>query len=284
VQLAETSQATAARSAGGFASLIAADDLTLGVVLLALGAAFLFGAVHALEPGHGKTLVAAYFVGVKGTARQALTLGLIVAVTHTVGVLAIGLVAIFGSQYILPERLYPWLTLIAAVMVLGLGLRLIAARGGGRILHALSHRLPFGNHHHHHEASAPDSGVPPWRSLIALGLADGLTPSPSALVVLLAAVSLDRVGLGIGLIMAFSAGLATVLAVVSLVLLYARQVMDGISRRFNGVRLPVLGPVGAQLSADGAVMRVLPLGGAMALVGVGLVLLVRALEQPGLSF
>lgn len=272
-----------ARAGGGFAALIAADDLTLGVILLALVTAFAFGAMHALEPGHGKTLVAAYFVGVKGTARQALTLGLIVAITHTVGVLAIGLLAIFGSQYILPEKLYPYLSLIAALMVLGLGLRLIAARGGGKLLHRLTHSLPFLHHHHHDDDVIPNNGVPPWRTLIALGLADGLTPSPSALVVLLAAVSLDRIELGLGLIMAFSVGLATVLASVSLFLLYAQQIMDRAAQRLSGLRLPVIGPVGSQLSSEGTLVRVLPLGGAMALVLVGLVLTVRALGQSGIG-
>lgn len=282
IELAPTVVAAPSRADGGFAALIARDNLTLGVVLVALAAAFAFGALHALEPGHGKTLVAAYFVGVKGTARQALTLGLIVAVTHAVGVLAIGLVAIFGSQFILPERLYPWLSLAAALMVLGLGLRLIAARGGGKLLHNLMHRLPFGHHHHHEPATTADGGVPPWRTLIALGLADGLTPSPSALVVLLAAVSLDRIEMGVGLIMAFSAGLATVLAGVSLFLLYARQFMERASGYLQRLRLPVLGSVGTHMTPEGALVRVLPLGGAAALVVVGLVLTVRALAQPGL--
>lgn len=272
------------RAGTAFASLINADDLTLQVIILALLAAFAFGALHAVEPGHGKTMVAAYFVGVKGTARQALSLGLIVAATHTVGVLAIGLLAIFGSQWILPEKLYPWLSLASGLMVLGLGLRLIAQRSGGRIMHKLSHALPFGHHHsHEHAPAATSDGVPPWKTLVAIGLADGLTPSPSALVVLLAAVSLHRIGLGIGLIVSFSVGLATVLAGISLCLLFFRGAMDGLSRRASTTRLPIIPRIAPSLTGEGMIARALPMAGALALVVVGLLLTLSALGQPVVS-
>ena len=273
------------RSGTAFASLINVDNLTLKVIILALLAAFAFGALHAVEPGHGKTMVAAYFVGVKGTARQALSLGLIVAATHTVGVLAIGLLAIFGSQWILPERLYPWLSLASGLMVLALGLRLIAQRSGGRIMHKLSHALPLGHHHHEHDhaPAATSDGVPPWKTLVAIGLADGLTPSPSALVVLLAAVSLHRIGLGIALIVSFSVGLATVLASISLGLLFFRGAMDGLSRRASATRLPIISRIAPSLASEGVVVRTLPMAGALALVGVGLLLTLSALGQPIVS-
>ncbi|MEX0683274.1 MAG: hypothetical protein WD904_08085 [Dehalococcoidia bacterium] len=266
------------RQGAGFASLIDADNLTLSVVLLALLAAFGFGAVHALEPGHGKTLVAAYFVGVQGSARQALMLGLVIAATHTIGVLTIGSIAIFASHWVLPEALYPWLRLASGMMVLALGVRLVTMRGGGRFLHKLTHLLPWRHHHHHdHDEPPAQTGVSPWRSLIALGLADGLTPSPSALIVLLAAVSLGRIGLGIALIVAFSVGLSAVLAGISLGLLYARQVID----RVRAHPLVARVPLAASLTGESAIVRVLPLTGAVVLVGVGAVLTLRAL--PGLS-
>ena len=271
------------RSGTAFVSLINTNNITLEVILLALLAAFGFGALHAVEPGHGKTMVAAYFVGVKGTARQALSLGLIVAITHTIGVLGIGLVAIFGSRWILPETLYPWLSLASGLMVLALGLRLIAQRGGGRLMHRLSHLSIFGHHHHSHEhaSAAPTSGgIPPWKTLIAVGLADGLTPSPSALVVLIAAISLHRVGLGIALIVSFSIGLATVLAVISLGLLFFRQAMNGVSRRVSSTRVPFVSRIAPSLTSEGIVVRALPMAGAIALVAVGLLLTLRALGQP----
>jgi ABC-type nickel/cobalt efflux system permease component RcnA len=281
--LPEIRQESASRGGVGFASLIDTEHLTLTVVLLALLAAFGFGALHALEPGHGKTLVAAYFVGVKGSASQALLLGLIIASTHTVGVLAIGLIAIFGSQFILPETLYPWLSLASGLMVLALGVRLVTMRGGGRVLHRLAHLLPWKHHHaHEHIAGQADSGPPPWKSLIALGLADGLTPSPSALVVLLAAVSLDRIGLGIALIVAFSLGLSVVLAGVSLGLLYVRRVADYLRGHRLAARLPAVGAVAGSLTGEGTLGRVMPLGGALVLVAVGLVLTLRALPGAGI--
>ncbi|HUF54125.1 MAG TPA: high frequency lysogenization protein HflD [Dehalococcoidia bacterium] len=271
------------RGGAGLASLIDAENLTLTVVLLALLAAFGFGALHALEPGHGKTLVAAYFVGVKGSAGQALLLGLVIAATHTVGVLTIGLIAIFGSQFILPEDLYPWLSLAAELMVLALGLRLVTMRGGGRYLHRLAHLLPWKHRHaHEHGGAESASGAPPWRSLVALGLADGLTPSPSALIVLLAAISLGRIEMGIALIVAFNVGLAAVLAGVSLGLVYARTIADRLHRHRFASRVPMVGTITGSMTGQGTLVRVMPLGGACVLVAVGFVLTLRALPAAGI--
>jgi len=276
----------AKRVGAGFAALIDNRDITVPVLLIALAAAFGFGALHALEPGHGKTFVAAYFVGVKGTAREAVLLGLIVASTHTVGVFAIGLLTLFGSQFILPEDLYPWLSLASAVMVLALGVRLLASRTRG--FRWLRERVQVARHGHvHDERSAhghghdhagPEPGGSPWKGLIALGLADGLTPSPSALIVLLAAVSLDRIPLGVGLIVAFSVGLAAVLAAVSLGLVYARRMAErfGLTgARFSPQRLTTrLGRV--------STVDLAQVSGAVLLIAVGLMLTLRALSQPGL--
>jgi nickel/cobalt transporter (NicO) family protein len=283
---ADAPQSAPSRAGGGFASLIDTDHMTFPVLALSLLLALGFGAVHALEPGHGKTFVAAYFVGVKGTVRQALALGLIVAATHTIGVLTIGLVTLFGSQYILPEKLYPYLSLASGLMILALGIRLIAARAGGwravrRFLAAVRHEAHYGHNHTHHHSHEAEPGAPPWKGLLALGLADGLTPSPSALVVLLAAVSLDRIGLGVLLIVAFSVGLALVLTLVSLALLYARSFLQWLGER-RGIRGPNPGATWISGAGSAALLRLAPLGGAVALVAVGLVLTVRALAAPGL--
>lgn len=276
-------ESASAGSPSAFLSLVNVEDVTFTVILLSLFAALAFGAIHALEPGHGKTLVAAYFVGIKGTVSQAVALGLVIAATHTAGVLVIGLITIFGSQYVLPEDLYPWLSLAAGLMVLVLGVRLVIARTRGlRFLHALAHR--FGHTHSHahaHPAPAAD-GSPPWRSLVALGLADGLVPSPSTLVVLLAAVSLGRVGLGIALVVAFSAGLALVLTLISLGLVYARRVADWFAARRSGTRDGLFDRIAALAESDGAVSRYLPVAGAVALVAIGAMLTVRALPSTGL--
>lgn len=283
-----------ARLGGGFASLIDSDNLTLPVILLSLLLALGFGAIHALEPGHGKTFVAAYFVGVKGTARQAMSLGLVIAATHTIGVLLIGLITLFASRFILPERLYPWLSLASGLMILALGVRLIADRSRNwrlrrkffavvsrRSQREEEHDHDHGhNHGHSHSHEPAADGVPPWRSLLALGLADGLTPSPSALVVLLAAVSLDRIGLGILLIMAFSVGLAAVLTLVCLGLIYARRFLDWMASRQGAADgNSHLGWIALQLGAEDGLFRIAPVGGAVALMAVGFLLTIRAISQ-----
>ncbi|MCH8815180.1 MAG: sulfite exporter TauE/SafE family protein [Chloroflexi bacterium] len=260
-------------SGSGFTSLVAGDRVTLSVVFLALLAALGFGAVHALEPGHGKTLVAAYFAGIQGTARQALALGAIIAITHTVGVMAIGLVVLFGSKVILPEDLYPWLSLFAGLLILGLGIRLAVQR----IPAALRHRHTASSHTHSHDHgrhTRSASGGSPWRDLFVIGLIDGLVPSPSTLLVLVAAVSLDRIGLGIALIVAFSVGLATVLTAVSLSLVYARRIMEYVSRRLGFVR---------NLDRSGIVASLMPAGAAAVLVIIGLVFTIRALANPSVT-
>src|SRR5581483_2589522 len=97
----------------GFTRLIAQGKLSVLVILASLAAALFWGAAHALSPGHGKTIVTAYLVGRRGTPRDAAILGGIVTVTHTVGVFALGLVTLALSQWIVPDRLYPWLNVVA---------------------------------------------------------------------------------------------------------------------------------------------------------------------------
>jgi nickel/cobalt transporter (NicO) family protein len=111
-----------------FAGLIARDHLSAGVIVIALLAATAFGAIHALSPGHGKTIVAAYLVGSKGTARHALLLGLTVTLTHTSSVYALGFIALYLSSYIVPETLYPWLGVVSGALIVTMGLALLIGR------------------------------------------------------------------------------------------------------------------------------------------------------------
>ena len=112
----------------GLTTLIATGEMSLAVLVLAILAAFGLGALHALSPGHGKTVVGAYLVGSRGTARHALFLGLTVTITHTTGVFALGLVTLAASQYVLPEQLYPWLSLTSGLLVVAIGLVLFVTR------------------------------------------------------------------------------------------------------------------------------------------------------------
>lgn len=257
-----------------FAELIAAESLTPGVILLALLLAFVFGGAHALSPGHGKTVVGAYLVGARGTAKHAAFLGLTVTITHTSSVIALGLITLFASQYVVPETLYPILSLISGALVVGIGLRLLAQRL----------RLAFGGqpqHHHHHHHHSPDSHdshdshthLPPdqitWRNLLALGISGGLLPCPSALVLMLSAIALHRVAFGLVLILAFSLGLASVLTAVGLAFVYAGKLLKSNLAQTGGLARAV---------------RALPVLSAAVITSLGGVLLWQSLTQTGVDF
>jgi ABC-type nickel/cobalt efflux system permease component RcnA len=224
-----------------FTELIAAKQLNWPMILFGLLIAAALGAFHALEPGHGKALVAAYLIGSRGTAMHALLLGLIVTAAHTAAVYLLGGVVLYASAHVLPERLYPWLALASGVMIITLGIALFVRRLGvkpaGHHHHHHAHHnhdhhaghehkqdhQHFGGHSHHHQAVAP-------RELLTLGISGGIVPCPAALVVLLSAVSLQRIGFGLLLIVAFSIGLAAVLIALGLLMVYARRFMA----RFQG--------------------------------------------------
>lgn len=239
-------------SSGGFASLIAREDLGLGVILLSLLIAAFWGAAHALTPGHGKAIVAGYLVGSRGRPRHAVALGLIVTVSHTVGVFAIGLITLALSQFIVPERLYPWLTLTSGLLVVAVGASVLLKR----LRHRRAHHQ--GHHHHGHEHSH-DNGYGRG-GLLGVGVAAGLLPCPSALVVLLSAIALHRIGLGLALIVAFSVGLAATITAIGLVAVLARRV-------FGRLRL------------DGPLVNALPAVSALVILAVGVGITLNALPE-----
>src|SRR5207247_5226626 len=168
---------------------------------------------HALSPGHGKTIVAAYLVGRRGTPWHAAALGAIVTATHTIGVFALGLVTLALSAFIVPEQLYPWLNLVSGVLVVAIGATVFRSR--------FRHRGRTHDHHGHAPGPGPETG-PSRRSLVAVGITGGLLPCPSALVVLLAAITLHRVAFGMLLVVAFSAGLALTITGFGLAAVLAR--------------------------------------------------------------
>ena len=216
----------------GFAKLIGRDHLGFWVVLASLAAALFWGAAHALSPGHGKSIVTAYLVGQRGTPWHAALLGLIVTATHTVGVFTLGFVTLALSQFVVPDHLYPWLNLASGLLVVSIGVSVLAARWR----HARAHA--HGHHHHHHHHDHTNEDGPSFRSLLAVGVSGGLLPCPSALVVLLAAISLHRVAFGLLLIVAFSLGLALTITGVGLVAVAAKRAFA--RARFDGVVLRAL--------------------------------------------
>lgn len=276
VRLEPNPQATP-RSA--FTELMTTRSPGIGIVLLAIVVATGLGAVHALEPGHGKTVVAAYLVGSRGTAWHALVLGLVVTASHTAGVYLLGAVTLYASRYVVPERLYPWLGVASGLTVAGLGVVLFLRRyqgaaGGHGHNHAHpphhdshayathEHDHAYDDHHHHahgHQHLHPGADVS-LKELVALGVTGGIVPCPAALVVLLSALALGRLGFGLVLIVAFSVGLAAVLIVIGLLVLHARRLMA--RWRVEGVLLT----------------RWLPLTSSAAITGLGLAIAAQALR------
>ncbi len=261
-RLAPNLQATP-RSA--FTELMTTRPLGIGVALLALVVAAGLGAVHALEPGHGKTVVAAYLVGSRGTAWHALVLGLVVTASHTAGVYLLGAVTLYASRYIVPERLYPWLGVASGLTVAGLGIVLFLRRYRGASRRH-SHDHVHDDHHHHahgHQHHHPGADVS-LKELVALGVTGGIVPCPAALVVLLSALALGRLGFGLVLIVAFSVGLAAVLIAIGLLVLHARRFM-------------------ARWRGEGVLLtRWLPLTSSVAITGLGLAIAAQALRTAGI--
>ena len=237
--------------------------LFAGSVPIAIAGAFIWGAMHAMSPGHGKTIVGAYLVGSRATPQHALFLGLTATIAHTTGVFALGLVTLFASEYILPEQLYPWLSFLSGLIVVAIGLNLFINRLGSV---QLLRKLPFGHshtghhhhdhsHHHHHDHShhhhehehshGDHSHLPPgadgspvtWQSLLALGISGGLLPCPSALVLLLSAIALGHIGFGLVLVLAFSLGLAGVLTGLGLLLVHAKRLFQKLPTQLQLVRV-----------------------------------------------
>jgi ABC-type nickel/cobalt efflux system permease component RcnA len=235
--------------------LLHQGDVGWGVMLAGVVVAFALGAIHALSPGHGKTIVAAYLVGTRGTPRHAAILGGMVTFTHTVTVFLLGFVTLFLSHYVLPERIYPVLGAISGIAIVCIGAVLLYQRAA-----KMPHSHGDGHVHSHSHIPEGQAGM---ASLLALGASGGLVPCPSALVLLLTAVSLGRTGLGLILLVAFSAGLAVVLTATGLVVLYAKHWL----------------PAGER-TASHAVFRYLPVASAAIVVCIGVAMTWVALRQP----
>lgn len=249
------------------ARLLDQGHLGLGMLLAGMAVAFGLGALHALSPGHGKTIVAAYLVGSRSTARHAAFLGLMVTFTHTVSVFFLGFVTLFLSRYVLPEKIYPVLGAISGLSIVWIGgmlfyRRLRAARGHAAHDHrhdgagALVHDHGDGHVHSH----LPGADVT-MANLLALGASGGLVPCPSALVLLLSSVALGRIALGLTLLVAFSTGLAVVLMAIGMAALYARRLLPDSQKTARSVAFRYLPVASAALIACiGAVMTGVALG------------------------
>jgi len=244
--------------------LLRRPDIGWELTLFALLAAFGLGAVHALSPGHGKTIVAAYLVGSRSTWNHAALLGFVVTFTHTFTVFLLGLGVLFFQQYVIPEKIIPVLGVISGLSIVSVGLLLLYRRAKKLLAGApAAHRHHLHQdddhdhrhqHHQHHHAHGHDrhehghshdhadheahvhshgghshshmpEGPLTLGSLIALGVSGGLVPCPSALILMLSAIALGRPALGLVLLTAFSTGLAMVLMSVGFLVVYAAHLL-----------------------------------------------------------
>ncbi|MBK3557586.1 sulfite exporter TauE/SafE family protein [Streptomyces sp. MBT56] len=317
-----------AKVTGVFDSLVGAREITLPVGLLALFLAVVLGASHAAMPGHGKTIMAAYLAGRRGTRRDALTVGATVTLTHTAGVLVLGL-ALPVSTHLAGETVLMWLGAASGLLVTGIGLWLLTGAVRGRPQHNHHHHGPghghshshHGHHGHHHDhdhraerphdhrpvtpATARDSApagelqatpgvatlAPPDHDhhpartstaprdargtsrtgLIGMGIAGGLVPSPSALVVLLGAVALGRTAFGVLLVIGYGLGMAATLTLAGLLLVRLRERIERRARARTLRSNPLL----RRLARTGPVIT------SILVIAVGLGLTLRAAAGDG---
>jgi nickel/cobalt transporter (NicO) family protein len=187
------------------------------VVILTLLAAVGLGALHAAEPGHGKTLLAVSLVGARATPKRALLLAVGLTVAHTAGVLLLGAVLLVAARWIVPEAIYPWITLLSGAAVAVLGATALARFIRARRAAGHHHEGDRAHHGHDHDrAHGHDHGVRgdaplSFRGVMIVAMSGNIAPCPAALVVLLAALALHEVGYGLAVVVAFSVGLAAVL-------------------------------------------------------------------------
>ncbi len=280
----------------------------LGALLLAVG----LGALHALEPGHGKTLLAISLVGARATVPQAMILASALTIAHTIGVLAFGVIVLTLAQYIVPEALYPWIALLSGVFVAFLGARALlreidrrrSRHDHGDHAHDHSHSHGHDHHHHHddggfseavhaHSHLIPGTAPISFRSAVIAASTGNVAPCPAALVVLLAAIATHRVGWGLVLIVAFSIGLALTLTLLGVAVvrgaawLTRRPQFDRFARYaplVTGGAISIIGSVmiGEGLVAQGVVPSPVPIA-ALTIAAIAAFILVRSQPHPPLK-
>lgn len=224
------------------AGFVREKDLSAGLIFLALGMAFVLGMTHALSPGHGKAMVAAYLIGSRGRIRDAVFLGGVVTLTHVLSVIILGLVILFLSQHIVPQKLFPWLGVGSGLLVSLVGYWMLAGRAFSAMDHGHEHHHAPDHAHTHehsnvHDHSQTMNGKTTLGGMLSLGVAGGMVPCPTALVVLLTAVAIHRIAFGLLLILLFSLGLAVVLILIGILTVTASRVTNFFSEQRRWIQL-----------------------------------------------
>ena len=236
----------------------ATQDKGFVFYLGAAGIAILLGMLHAFSPGHGKSIVTAYMLGSKGNWLYALYLGIIVAITHTVTVIVIGLLLLFTSRLIMPTSFFPLMEVLSGVFILIIGVVLVvkssrfyrkrakdlqqaeeqvpeieivdeeAGRARIKIEQPITEEAP--SHWHVGPKYAPrhkaDTAKMDWKTLLAIGTSGGMVPCPDAVAIMIIAAASSQLPLGIFLISCFSIGIATSLILIGLSVMKGRQVLS----------------------------------------------------------
>jgi nickel/cobalt exporter len=246
-----------------FAALLARASGSAAAIALAVLIAGALGALHALEPGHGKTLLAVTLVGARATPRQALILASALTAAHTGGVFVLGAIVLGAARWIVPEAIYPSLTLLSGIVVAALAARALSRAIGSRAPHAHAHG--DASHRHHHELSEAHArlhtiaGSAPltFRGAVLAAMSGNVAPCPAALVVLLASIAQGRLAYGLLLIVAFGAGLALVLTGLGIAVvrgaawLAARPPLARVIRFGPLVTAWIMAAIGAAIVAQG---------------------------------
>ena len=274
------------------------QPLTIQLAVAALIVSFVLGGLHALTPGHGKAVVAAYLVGSKGRVIDAVFLGLVVTFTHTFSVIALGVIMLVAENYLVPEDIVPWLSLFSGILIAGIGGWLLA-KNMKQYYSGSTHSRAHGHHHphdddrphthdddpghdhshahdddhghdhsHDHGHGHTHSHVPSERTgfwgLLSLGISGGIVPCVDALIGLLFAISLNKLVWGLIILCAFSLGLAAVLVAIGILMVLAKPFIE----RFTG---------------EGLWLQRLPIISAAVVIVLGAVLVFKAINDVGIQ-
>lgn len=245
--------------------------LTWQFAAIALVISFVLGGLHALTPGHGKAVVAAYLVGTKGRIIDAISLGLIVTFTHTFSVISIGLILLIAKDKFAQENIVLWLSLISGLLIVCIGGWLLAKNlkryytGKSNPLehsHDHTHTHSHGDGHSHTHTHVPSERVG-LLGLLSLGISGGIVPCVDALIGLGFAISINKLTWGVVILCAFSLGLAAVLVAIGILMVMAKPLIE----RFTG---------------KGIWLQRLPIISATVVIVLGAMLVFKALTQVGI--
>ena len=283
--------------------ILRTEELTPALVIVAFSVSLLLGMGHAFSPGHGKTVMAAYLIGERGTVMHALALGIVVTVTHVWSILALGVVSLYFTDRMTEEQFTFWTGIASGGIIVGLGLFLLQQRykryvlakpaggldadahGHHHLLHAhggahfhapgdemkhegipadsVAHEHSHGAFSHSHVVDGKDGKPPTYKSILWLGISGGIVPCPAAFIVLMLAINLGRLAFGLLLILVFSVGLAAVLVAIGIAVVRAS------------------GQVRRRIGAQSRALLALPVFSALLITALGAVLVVQTLIAHG---